>query len=506
LPKKQCLSARCLFAKSLFPFQETGFFLFHSRGHDIRLCTVGADADSKNSGECEGKMREGYLLERETETFFDEGELEEPTETFHESDSDGAIKEEADLDEEETMAQESGELGNREDLVQAYFNSMGRIPILTREEESECAKRLAEEREVVRGIVTTMPLYRNAAASKGIAEDGEEGDQELLEMGLKRIDELAVCVAEAEEKISGYGSLADLKKLIKERRERGQNVAELSTVEKTVQKVRRQVKQETGWELDSFGEKRERLSRAKAVVEEKRNELTTHNLRLVINIAKHYIGRGLPLLDLVQEGNIGLMKAVDRFKYEMGFKFSTYAIWWIRQAITRALMDQTKTIRVPIHIVELQSRIARISAELEEQLGREPLNEEIASKLGMSAKKIEEIMRAHHETLSLHTPIGDDDGTLEEVIASDDDESPSSDIERKEINKGIIKALKTLPPKDEKVIKMRFGIGHGRDHTLEEVGKRLSLTRERVRQIEVSAIRKLRHPSRMKALNALVSP
>jgi RNA polymerase primary sigma factor len=451
------------------------------------------------------KMREGYLLEGMTETFLDEGELEDSSDAFQDSDSVGTAEEEEGFDEVETMAPETAGLDNKEDLVQAYFNSMGRIPILTREEESECAKRLAEEREVVRAIVTAMPLYRNAAASKGIAEDGEEGDEKVLEMGLKRLDELAACVAEAAEKMSGYGSPADLKKLIKEKKERGENAVELSGVEKTVQKVRRQVKQETGWELDSFREKRERLERARAVVEEKRNELTTHNLRLVINIAKHYIGRGLPLLDLIQEGNIGLMKAVDRFRYEMGFKFSTYAIWWIRQAITRALMDQTKTIRVPIHIVELQGRIAKISAELEEQLGREPLNGEIALKLGMSAKKVDEIMRAHHETLSLHTPIGDDDGTLEEVIASEDGESPSSDIERKEINRGIMKALKTLPPKDEKVIKMRFGIGLARDHTLEEVGKRLLLTRERVRQIEVSAIRKLRHPSRMKSLSALVS-
>jgi RNA polymerase primary sigma factor len=450
-------------------------------------------------------MREGYLLEGMTETFLDEGELEDSSDAFQDSDSVGTAEEEEGFDEVETMAPETAGLDNKEDLVQAYFNSMGRIPILTREEESECAKRLAEEREVVRAIVTAMPLYRNAAASKGIAEDGEEGDEKVLEMGLKRLDELAACVAEAAEKMSGYGSPADLKKLIKEKKERGENAVELSGVEKTVQKVRRQVKQETGWELDSFREKRERLERARAVVEEKRNELTTHNLRLVINIAKHYIGRGLPLLDLIQEGNIGLMKAVDRFRYEMGFKFSTYAIWWIRQAITRALMDQTKTIRVPIHIVELQGRIAKISAELEEQLGREPLNGEIALKLGMSAKKVDEIMRAHHETLSLHMPIGDDDGTLEEVIASEDGESPSSDIERKEINRGIMKALKTLPPKDEKVIKMRFGIGLARDHTLEEVGKRLLLTRERVRQIEVSAIRKLRHPSRMKSLSALVS-
>jgi RNA polymerase primary sigma factor len=417
-------------------------------------------------------MREGYLLERMTETLFDERELEDSADIFQSAETGCIVEEEQDLDEAEEAAPETVGLENKEDLVQAYFNSMGRIPIFTREEESECAKRLAEGREVVREMVTAMPLYRKAAAAKGITGDGEEGNEELLEMGLKRLNELAACVAEAEKRISCFGSLTDLRKLIKEKRERGESVVELSGVERAVQRARRLVKQETGWELDCFREQRERLDRANAVVEEKRNELTTHNLRLVINIAKHYIGRGLPLLDLIQEGNIGLMKAVDRFRYEMGFKFSTYAIWWIRQAITRALMDQTKTIRVPIHIVEFQGRIAKTSAMLEEQLGREPLNGEIAEKLGIPAKKVQEIMRAHHETLSLHTPIGDDDGTLEEVIAPDDGKSPFSDIERKEINREIMKALKTLPPKDERVLKMRFGIGVGKDHTLEEVGKR----------------------------------
>jgi RNA polymerase primary sigma factor len=450
-------------------------------------------------------MREGYLLERMTETFFDEREFEDSADTFQSTETICMVEDEPDLDEAETAAPKANESENKEDLVQAYFNSMGRIPILTREEESECAKRLAEEREVVREMVTAMPLYRKAAAAQGMTSDEEEGNEGLLEMGLKRLDELAVCVAEADRRMSGYGSLTDLKRLIREKKERGESVGEHSDVERAVQRARRLVKQETGWELDCFKEKRERLDRANAVVEEKRNELTTHNLRLVINIAKHYIGRGLPLLDLIQEGNIGLMKAVDRFRYEMGFKFSTYAIWWIRQAITRALMDQTKTIRVPIHIVEMQARIAKTSAELEEQLGREPLNGEIAAKLKISVKKLEEVMRAHHETLSLHTPIGDDDGTLEEIIASDDGKAPFSDIESKEITRGIMKALKTLPPKDERVIRMRFGIGFGRDHTLEEVGKRLFLTRERVRQIEVSAIRKLRHPSRVKTLSALVS-
>jgi RNA polymerase primary sigma factor len=448
-------------------------------------------------------MREGYLLERMTETFFEEREVENSAGIFENTETVFIDEEEPDSDDEKTGSRETIEVENREDLVQAYFNSMGRVRILTRAEEAECAQRLAEEREVVRELVTATPLYKKAAGEK-IAEDAEEGNEGLLDMSLKTLDEVMARVEEADRRISVYGSLAGLKKLIDEKRGRGEDAAELIGLVRMAQSAWRRAKQETGWELDCLRERWKRLGRARSVVEEKRNELTTHNLRLVINIAKHYLGRGLPLLDLVQEGNIGLMKAVDRFKYEMGFKFSTYAIWWIRQAITRAVMDQTKTIRIPIHIIELQGRIAKISKDLEERLGREPSSGEIAAKLGMSVKKLGEIMRAHHETISLQTPIGDEDGILEEFIASDEGQSPFDDIERNEIKRRLMKVLKTLPPKDEKVIRMRFGIGVGRDHTLEEVGKRLYLTRERVRQIEVSAIRKLRHPARLKTLQALL--
>ncbi len=448
-------------------------------------------------------MREGYLLERMSETFFEEREVENSAGIFENTETVFIDEEEPDSDDEKTGSRETVEVENREDLVQAYFNSMGRVRILTRAEEAECAQRLAEEREVVRELVTATPLYKKTAGEK-IAEDAEEGNEALLDMSLKTLGEVMARVEEADRRISAYGSLTGLKKLIDEKRGRGEDAAELIGLVRMAQSAWRRAKQETGWELDCLRERWKRLGRARSVVEEKRNELTTHNLRLVINIAKHYLGRGLPLLDLVQEGNIGLMKAVDRFKYEMGFKFSTYAIWWIRQAITRAVMDQTKTIRIPIHIIELQGRIAKISKDLEERLGKEPSSGEIAAMLGMSVKKVEEIMRAHHETISLQTPIGDEDGMLEEFIACDEGQSPFDDIERNEIRRRLMKVLKTLPPKDEKVIRMRFGIGAGRDHTLEEVGKRLYLTRERVRQIEVSAIRKLRHPARLKTLQALL--
>jgi RNA polymerase primary sigma factor len=208
-------------------------------------------------------------------------------------------------------------------------------------------------------------------------------------------------------------------------------------------------------------EKWDRISRVKAFVLEAKNELITRNLRLVVNIAKNYVGRGLPLLDLIQEGNIGLMKAVDKFKYEKGFKFSTYATWWIRQAITRALIDQTKTIRVPVHMMEFYNRVTKASRELTQELGREPTDDEIAKRLMVPTKKVEEVFRAIQDPIALQTPVGDEDTELEDFIGDKNSPSPYTDAESNEISGYIKKVLGTLTPKEEKVIRMRFGIGSG---------------------------------------------
>jgi RNA polymerase primary sigma factor len=279
----------------------------------------------------------------------------------------------------------------------------------------------------------------------------------------------------------------------------------LEALLKEVQQGYRKVEAEMGMKIDDLKEQWNRILKVRELMTEAKNELITRNLRLVVNIAKNYVGRGLPLLDLIQEGNIGLMKAVDKFKYEKGFKFSTYATWWIRQAITRALIDQTKTIRVPVHMMEFYNRVTKASRELTHELGKEPGNAEIAKKLDVSVKKVEDVFRAILDPIALQTPIGDEDTELEDFIGDTTTPSPYFDAERVEGSEQLQRVLRTLSPKEEKVIKMRFGIGADRDHTLEEVGRYLSITRERVRQIEAKALRKLKHPSRLKALKTLSS-
>ena len=282
-------------------------------------------------------------------------------------------------------------------------------------------------------------------------------------------------------------------------------IRDLRKEQRTYSQKIQQLEEEFGASASELRRTLEIISKAHQEAEAAKKELIEANLRLVVSIAKRYTNRGMQFLDLIQEGNIGLMKAVDKFEYRRGYKFSTYATWWVRQAITRAIADQARTIRIPVHMIETINKLIRTSRQMVQELGREPTNEELAKRLQLPVSKVRKVLRVAQEPISLETPIGEEEEShLGDFIVDQNGISPSDAVINLNLREQTAQVLKTLTPREEKIIKMRFGLEDGSEHTLEEVGQNFAVTRERIRQIEAKALRKLRHPSRSHRLRAFL--